>query len=80
MIIWNYTPEKGEELQFCCDTLKRFYNRNIAWDAGAKKYCLSLWRPTRQDNAGMIVEGIVPGVKDLIPISYCPFCGTDIYQ
>jgi hypothetical protein len=80
MIIWKYTSESGEELQFCCELLKRFYSRNIAWDEGTKKYCLSLWRPTKQDNAGIIQEGIVPGVRDLIPISNCPFCGSGIYQ
>lgn len=79
MVSFQWDPNVGEIVKFCCSQLEAFYRKKyLAWDPGDRKYAIRFYRYTKQDNAGVVKQGIVEGVQDLVTITYCPFCSVKL--
>ena len=78
MIIWkSYSPDEGEQIDFCCDSMKSVYGNLLTWDPADKKWCFLIKRKTIQHNPYTQKNEVIieKDKEDLKIIQYCPFCG-----
>ena len=83
MIKWKeYTTKDGEQIEFCCDTIKSVYGNLITWDPAEKKWAIKVDRTTMYQDpyTSKYIVKKVEGIQDLKSIDYCMFCGKNIYK